>query len=349
MPTTAIAAVLVKSASPLEIAEFRLPRSLYFGQVLVQIHFSGVCSSQVHEIDARKGPDRFLPHMLGHEGVGTVHAVGEGVSQVVEGDTVVLHWRSGLGLLAAPPSYSWKEGALNAGHVTTFNSWAVVSENRVTTIPESIDLRIAPLLGCALTTGFGAVSNDARVKIGQSAVVFGAGGVGMAVIQALRMAGAFPIVAVDIHELKLTHALSLGATHAILMSDMESFINSFSNIIDENGAEVLFETTGIRTVIELAYKLTAPRGSLILIGVPEPGDPASLTTLDLHFGKIITGSHGGSTDPSTDIPRLVRLIEAGLLEFSKYPITFTPFEDINVALDNLRSGVPGRQIVKFTH
>ncbi|MDE3076602.1 MAG: alcohol dehydrogenase catalytic domain-containing protein, partial [Chloroflexota bacterium] len=177
------AAILVQQHEPLRVAEVKLPDELAYGQVLVRVHYSTICGSQLGEIDGVKGPDRFLPHLLGHEGSGVVESVGPGVGLVHVGERVVLHWMKAAGVEASNPAYYWDGRAVNAGCVTTFNEWAVVSENRLTPIPDSLDLDLAPLFGCAVTTGFGVLMNDAQLKIGESVLVFGAGGVGLNVIQ----------------------------------------------------------------------------------------------------------------------------------------------------------------------
>ena len=185
------AAILVESKQPLIIDDIALPESIDFGQVLVEVHYSGICGAQINEIDAVKGPDAFLPHLLGHEGSGVVKEVGLGVSTVKTGDRVVLHWRPSAGIQSPTPKYNWNGKELNAGWVTTFNEQAIVSENRLTVIPDDFDMKIAPLFGCAVTTAFGVVNNDALVKVGQSVLVFGIGGVGINIVQAARMLG-FP-------------------------------------------------------------------------------------------------------------------------------------------------------------
>src|SRR5215472_14451009 len=212
---TARAAILAESRAPLVVDNIELPSSLDVGQVLVKVLYTSICGAQLNEIAAAKGPDRFLPHLLGHEASAEVIAAGPGVTTVVPGDTVVLHWRPGLGIQSRTPAYRWRGAALNAGLVTTFNEYAVVSENRMTVIPPDYDLRAAPLLGCAATTALGVINNDAQVKIGESVAVFGVGGVGLNVVQFARLAGADPIVAVDLIDHKLERARRLGATHAV--------------------------------------------------------------------------------------------------------------------------------------
>ena len=144
------AAILVESNKPLVVANIELPNDLLHGQVLVKVVYSGICGAQINEIEAAKGPDKFLPHLLGHEGSGMVLDVGPGVTSVKQGDHVVMHWRPSQGIQSETPKYSWKDNLVNAGWVTTFNEFAVLSENRLTVIPKEFDLKLAPLLGCAV-------------------------------------------------------------------------------------------------------------------------------------------------------------------------------------------------------
>ena len=211
---TAKAAILAESRKPLVVDEIALPDELGVGQVLVKVLYTTICGAQINEIDAVKGPDKFLPHLLGHEASATVVETGLGVVNVKPGDTVVLHWRPSLGIQCPPPAYSWRGNKLNAGWVTTFNDYAVVSENRMTVIPSDFDLKVAPLFGCAVTTAAGVICNDAKVKIGESVVVFGAGGVGVPIVQFAALAGANPVIAVDKVAEKLAMAKARGATHS---------------------------------------------------------------------------------------------------------------------------------------
>ena len=141
------AAILVKNKFPLLVTDIDLPSNLDFGQILVKILYSSICGAQINEIDCIKGKDKFLPHLLGHEGSGIVLDIGKGVKNVKVGDHVVLHWRKGEGIQSEPPKYLWKGKTVNAGWVTTFNDHAIVSENRLTKIPKNFNLRLAPLFG----------------------------------------------------------------------------------------------------------------------------------------------------------------------------------------------------------
>ena len=210
-------------------------------------------------------------------------------------------------LQADPPTYDWNGRSVNAGWVTTFNNQAVVSENRLTPIANDVDLKLAPLFGCAVTTAIGVVNNDAQVKIGQSVVVFGVGGVGLNIVQAASLVSAYPIVAIDIIDRKLAMAKRFGATHTLNSSTVEKSAVKIQQVVGSSGADVVVDTTGNTRVIEQAYELTHPDGKTILVGVPTKGDLISIYSLPLHFKKSLTGSHGGGSEPDIDIPRYNRL------------------------------------------
>mgnify|MGYP001345454017 CR=1 FL=1 len=341
------AAVLTKSKKPLEICDIDLPENLDFGQVLVKIFFSGICGAQINEIDAVKGPDKFLPHLLGHEASGQVIKIGPGVKTVNEGDHVVLHWRPSQGIESSTPIYSWKGKKVNAGWVTTFNEKAVTSENRLTKIPKYFDLRLAPLFGCAVTTAFGVVNNDANIKVGESLIIFGLGGVGLNIVQAASMVSAYPIIGIDIQDNKIEMAKKFGLTYGFNSSkdNIEKVIN---DLLKEKGADVVIETTGSSGVIELAYNLTSSRGKTILVGVPKKGENISIYSLPLHFNKVLKGSEGGSSKPHIDIPRLIKLMKAKKLTLDNIITNEFSLDEINDALDLFRTGKAGRILINMT-
>ena len=340
------AAILTENKKPLIIDEVECPKELKYGQVLVDVHFSGICGAQINEIDAVKGPDKFLPHLLGHEGSGEVVAIGEGVSTVKEGDHVVLHWRPSKGIQSPTPTYLWNGREVNAGWVTTFNETAVISENRLTVIPKEFDMKLAPLFGCAITTAFGVVNNDAQVKVGQSVVVYGLGGVGLNIVQAASMVSAHPIVGIDIKQNKIEMAKKMGLTHGFL-SGSNNFENNIKKILGSQGADVIIETTGNPKVIEQAYDLTSSEGKTILVGVPKKGQNISIYSLPLHFNKILTGSEGGSSIPDLEIPRYLKLMEAKKMTLDGLITHEFPLDEVNEAIDLFRSGEAGRIILNL--
>ena len=340
------AAILVENKQPLAIADIDLPDHLDVGQVLVKLEYSGICGAQINEIDAVKGKDNFLPHLLGHEGSGIVMDIGPGVSTVKVGDHVVLHWRPSSGIQSAPPKYNWEGKEVNAGWVTTFNEQAIISENRLTVIPEDYDMREAPLFGCAVTTAFGVINNDAKVSVGQSVVIFGIGGVGLNIAQAASMVSAYPIIGIDLHQQKLDMGKKFGLTHELLAGSND--LNGDIRSIIGDLADVVIETTGNSRVIEQAYNLTHPDGKTILVGVPKKGDNISIYSLPLHFNKVLTGSHGGDAVPDVEIPRLMRLIEAEKMSLDGLITHEFILDDINDAIELFRSGEAGRILINMT-
>ncbi len=339
------AAILVELNQPLVVADIELPKELCFGQVLVKVHYSGICGAQINEIEGAKGPDKFLPHLLGHEGSATVLDVGPGVKTVKKDDHVVMHWRPSSGLQSETPSYRWNGRELNAGWVTTFNNYAVVSENRLTPIPKDFDLKLAPLFGCAVTTAMGVINNDARVKIGQSVVIFGVGGVGLNIAQAASMVSAHPIVAVDLSDSKLEMARKFGVTDVLNANTASNLATQILEIVGERGADVVVDTTGNSRVIEQAYELTHPDGKTILVGVPSKGDNISIYSLPLHFKKVLTGSHGGSSEPHLEIPRYIRLCRTGRMQLDGLITHEFSLDQINEAIEVVSNREAGRVLV----
>lgn len=340
------AAILEKTNQPLVIDWVSLPEKLEVGQVLVKIYHSGICGSQLGEINAVKGEDKFLPHLLGHEGAGVVELIGPGVTHVNTSDKVVLHWRRSQGIECKPPCYGWRGRPLNAGLITTFSEYAIVSENRLTRIDDCFDMKIATLFGCAVTTGFGVVERDAKINFGESVVVFGAGGVGLNIIKGAELRSAYPIIAVDLHDSRLRLAKELGATHLInaTTTDAAEAITE----IEREGVDVFIDNTGLSEIIELGYRLTHKRGRVILVGVPRIGDAVSVYTLPLHFGKVINGSHGGSAVPHIDIPRYLKLHKNSNLQLEKLITEEYHLEEINTALSRMQDGsLTGRCLISM--
>jgi len=344
---TTEAAILVASKEELILDEIRLPERLSSGQVLVEIITSGICGAQINEIDAVKGPDLFLPHLLGHEGYARVLEVGDNVSTVKEGDEVVMHWRLGSGLQANPASYSWMGKQLNAGWVTTFNRHAVVSENRVTQINGSgLSAELIPLFGCALTTSLGVLENEARVTNSDHLLILGAGGVGLTLLKIAKFMRVKEITVIDLSLDKLEAARRLGATTVIQFKNKAQVLEECSSILTSKPS-IAIDTTGSPPAIEVCYESTASEARIILVGVPRIGSKVSIYTLPLHFGKQISGSKGGGSKPQTDIPKLVDLLKRKSLDFSDFPTELHHFSELNKAISNLRNGSVGRMVISF--
>lgn len=346
------AAILTELNSLLVIDELEIP-VLDVGQVLIRVYTSGICGAQLGEISGAKGPDPWLPHLLGHEGGGVVLEVGPGVTTVKTGDHVVMHWRKGAGIEAKPPRYNWPkyiDGHLltvGGGWVTTFNDHAVVSENRLTPIPKDIPFEVAALMGCAVTTALGLVNNEAKVKIGESVLVAGCGGVGLNVIQAALLAGANPVIGVDHCGDACARASMAGA--ALSLGENDNIEVEVRKLVGIKGVDVFVDCTGDCRMIALGYELIKPQGGrLILVGQPQHGDGLNLPYFRNHYcGKTVMDSQGGLTDPTADIPRYLGLYKAGRLPLEQFITHRFPLDQVNEALDVVRSGQAGRVILEM--
>ena len=350
------AAILAVQREPLVIDSVQLPRDLSPGQVLVKVHYTSVCGSQVAMIDGKRGEDPYLPHLLGHEGSGTVEVVGPGVRTVAEGDHVVLHCGIGEGIESETPNYRWRGKHLNAGWVTTFNQYAVVSENRLTPIPADFDLSLAPLFGCAVLTGLGAISklvsiptlSGAGIEPGSSVVILGAGGVGLNLIQGAALVSAHPIVAVDLSDEKLHLARQLGATHCVNANGC-NLSREIPRIVGDALADVVIDSTGNVEMLEMAYQLTCTDGVTMLISGPKVGYNVSLNPGPLHFGRTVTGFQViTESRPHHQIPRYIKLANAGRLKLKDLITDAASLDNINTVVEKMRSGdLTGRCIIEL--
>ena len=342
------AAILYKSNSELVIDEITLPEKLLKGQVLVELITSGICGAQINEIDAVKGPDKFLPHLLGHEGYAQVLEIGEGVSTVEAGDFIVMHWRPGSGIEAETAKYKWQDCDLNSGWVTTFNRHSVVSENRVTRIePKKLSKEIIPLLGCALTTALGVLKNEANINSSDHLLIFGAGGVGLTLIKVAKYLGVNNIIIVDTNTEKINKAIEIGANKGFIFTDKQQVLAELRSIYKMNSPTVAIDTSGQPSAIEICYEVSDKNARVILVGVPKIGSNVNIYTLPLHLGKSIKGSKGGDSNPAVDIPLLSNLISSNKLNFSDFPTSIYKFENLNQSIFDLRSGIVGRIIIDF--
>ena len=198
------AAILEKLNSPLKIDYISFDGKLLKGQILVKILYSGICGSQLGEIQGIKGKDNYLPHLMGHEGIGEVLDINQKVKKVKKGDYVLLHWMPSRGINSPVPSYEWKNKKVNAGNLTTFNTLAVVSENKLTKISkkQSQNKKVL-LLGCTASTAIGSAKKLTKINLKDYVAVSGCGSIGLNIIQYAKYIGVKHIVAVDINDSKL--------------------------------------------------------------------------------------------------------------------------------------------------
>ncbi len=341
------AAVLYKLNEPLRLVTLGIP-ALGPGQALVEVAYSGVCHSQLLEVRGKRGPDRFLPHTLGHEGSGIVVEIGPGVTKVKPGDRVVLSWIKGDGAEAGGTVYQGPEGPVNSGAISTFMRHTVTSENRVTHIPDAMPLREAALLGCAIPTGAGIVLNTAEVRPGSSVAVFGIGGIGLSAVLASSLMKAAVIIAVDLFDHKLDQARQVGATH-LINARRQDPLAAILEITGRQGVDYAIEAAGQRTTMETAFQAVRNGGGLcVLAGNLPQGELIALNPFDLIKGKRIVGTWGGESRPDRDIPLYANLYLSGRLKLEPLITQSNRLEEVNRALDDLESGKVGRGLIAMT-
>jgi S-(hydroxymethyl)glutathione dehydrogenase/alcohol dehydrogenase len=343
--TTTEAAILVELGQPVVVDTLDVPPPGP-GQVMVDLAFSGVCHTQLLEVRGRRGPDRYLPHLLGHEGSGWVRAVGDGVTRVKTGDAVILSWMKAAGGERFGTQYQWSDRAVNAGPVTTFGRAALVSENRLTLVPAGLGMPEAALLGCAVATGLGAVINVAQVRPGQSVVVFGVGGIGLSAIAGAALAGATPVIAVDVQPAKLEIARAMGATDTVLAS-AEGPLAALRERL-AGGADVAIEASGRTSVMADALaSVRAQGGTAVVVGNAPFGDVLQVDPRELNQGKRLLGTWGGDNVPERDFPRYARLITGGRLRLDPLIGRRYSLAQVNEALDDLEGGRVARPMLEL--
>ncbi|MFF7973007.1 zinc-binding dehydrogenase [Streptomyces sp. NPDC007905] len=356
------AAVLPAIGAPLEITDIDLPDPGP-GQVRVRLAAAGVCHS---DLSLSNGTMRVpVPAVLGHEGAGTVVAVGEGVTHVAPGAPVVLNWAPSCGgCHACALGEVWLcANALNGAadvhartadgtdlhpglNVAAFAEETVVSASCVLPLPEGIPLTDAALLGCAVLTGYGAVHHSARVRPDETVAVFGVGGVGLATLQSARIAGASRIIAVDVSPEKEELARAAGATDYVLASDTTP--REIRALTDKQGVDVSVECVGRAVTIRAAWDSTRRGGRTTVVGIGGKEQEVTFNALELfHWGRTLSGCVYGNTDPARDLPVLAEHVREGRLDLSALVTERIALEGIPAAFDNMIAGKGGRALVVF--
>jgi len=340
------AAILVELGRDLVVDDIEIPR-LKPGQALVEISYSGVCHTQLLERDGYRGEDAYLPHCLGHEGSGVVIAVSPGVAKVKVGQRVILSWMKGSGANVPGTVYRWKDSTVNAGGITTFSRHAVISENRLTAMPDDLSMRDAALLGCAVATGLGSVFNTARPKPGQSLAVFGTGGIGLFAVAGAATAGCSPVVAIDVLSEKLRIAREMGASHTIDASVTEPVAELKS--LCGGRLDVAIESSGSTEAMTQALRAVRSQGGVaVIVGNARHGQSLHLDPAELNQGKQLRGTWGGDNNPDIDFFRYARLVTSGKIDLARLGTPTYPLSRINEALDDLKTGKVVRPLIDMS-
>ena len=337
------AAILEKNNSELVIRDIFFKDVLKRGQIFIKLKYSGICGKQIDEIKGIGGRDPYIPHLLGHEGSGVVLKVGPGVKKVKKRDKVILHWIKSNGIQSETPKYFSKSNVINAGSVTTFNEYAVVSENRVTKIPNGYSLKKSCLFGCVATTALGLVNHELNLKREDVLLVVGVGGLGQIIVQAAKNFKINKIIAVDLNNLALKKAKKLGADKIVNIKRGKDFKKLKNLRINKSVV-----TTGNISAIEKTVKLTSLPGICFVMGVPKKQELIKINAWNIMHDQTIKGSLGGNTFPKKDIPKFIDLDKKGKINLNKVIFKTIKFNEINKGLKMFKSSkTTGRILIKF--
>jgi Zn-dependent alcohol dehydrogenase len=366
--TTVLAVVLPETGARLEVTEVELAPPGP-GEVLVRLHASGVCHSDLNAIDGT-APTR-CPVVLGHEGAGVVEQAGPGVA-LRPGQPVALSWipwcgrceecLRGLahlcrtawgamghgGLLDGTPRLSRQgEPVYHYSLLSTFAERAVVAERSCVPVDADVPLEVAALVGCAVATGVGAVWNTAGVRPGERVAVLGCGGVGLSAILGAVAAGAAPVLAVDVSPEKLEAALALGATDAVRWAGDPEATAEAVRAASGGGVDYAVEASGRPEVAEAAFLSTRARGAAVLVGIPRADAELRLPALSVpRMERRVLGSAYGSTQPARDFPTILGLYRSGRLPLDRLISHRLPLEEVEAAFALLRSGGARRVLLE---
>ncbi|MEP5639638.1 MAG: S-(hydroxymethyl)glutathione dehydrogenase/class III alcohol dehydrogenase [Roseibium sp.] len=366
------AAIAVAAGKPLEVTTVNLEGPRAF-EVLVEVKATGICHTDEFTLSGAD-PEGLFPAILGHEGAGVVVEVGKGVTSLKPGDHVIplytpecrsceyclnpktnlcqaIRSTQGQGLMPDGSSrFTTLDGdpILHYMGTSTFANYTVVPEIALAKINPNAPFDKVCYIGCGVTTGIGAVINTAKVEIGSRAIVFGLGGIGLNVIQGLRLAGADQIVGVDLNDAKKPMAERFGMTDFVNPSEVDGDLVAYLVNLTKGGGDYTFDATGnvnvMRTALESAHK---GWGESIIIGVAAAGAEISTRPFQLVTGRSWKGTAFGGARGRTDVPKIVDWYMDGKIEIDPMITHTMPLEDINKGFDLMHAGESIRSVVLY--
>jgi len=338
MSTKIFRAAILNDIKKIKFHDFLVPSKLREDQVLVKINYTGICGSQIMEFLGHRGKDNFLPHAFGHEAVGRVIAIGKKVKKVFPKDEVILSWIKGKGLdYGGFKLANVKNQKINFGPISTFSSFAIVSENRVFLKPKEMSKIEAVLYGCATPTGAGIVIKQLKeIKKNHKVCLIGVGGVGMAALLALiKKKPQIFVIEKNKNKQKFLKKFNVN-----ILNDKE--LNAYNNSFD-----FCIETSGTTNMIEQGFDLIKKNGKIVFASHPANLKKIKLNPHDLISGKRIYGSWGGNCNLDIDINKIFKYFDEKNIFSTSAKISFFNLENINQAFNKVISGQINRAIIKF--
>ena len=335
--------LVLEGKKNINIREIIFDGPLKKNQVLVKLSYSGICGKQVEEYNFKMGKDKYIPHLLGHEGSGVVLDVAKNVKHLKKNDHVVLHWmqnRDGKNADTAIYRYKNKQKSINSGRITTFSEYSVVSSNRLTKISKDEDFKIAALMGCCLTTGIGTVINQSKVKKKEKILVVGAGGVGLSIIVGLKIINNQNITVADIKYSNLKKARKFAKIKTL---------NTLNKKIKKKEYDHIFITTGEKKAIKFAISVSIPPSNIYFVGVPSPKTFIKFSALDIHRKKNFFGSTGGEIEPHRDIQKYLNYYKKNKKLFNKIILSVSKLSQVPKIINKMAQGKinHGRNLIKY--
>lgn len=354
------AAVLYGVNQPLVIEDIEIDEP-QANEVLVKTSASGVCHSDLHFMEGKYPYP--LPAVLGHESAGVVEKIGSAVTRVKPGDRVVVAFIASCGIcdncVTGKPHLCNNTGALGRmgriklkgqpmlqfANMSAFAEKQLVHENACVHVPDAVPMEVAALVGCAVMTGVGAVTNTAKIPVGSTVAVVGAGGVGLNIIQGAKLAGASRIIAVDLLENKLAAAREFGATDVVDASSGDA-VQQVQQLTG-GGVDYAFEAIGLAKTAEQCWAMIKRGGTAVIVGMVPVGAVVSVPGPEFLSEKTIRGSFYGSTRQTYDMPWLMELYRQKRLKIDELISRRYPLEKINEAYEALKNGEVNRSVLTF--
>lgn len=330
-------ALVLKSKNKIDLEKnIKLPK-LLDNKILVKIFYSGLCRSQIMEIEQKRGKDKYLPHLLGHEATGKVINIGKKVKTLKVGDRVVLSWINSKGLNSGGIKFLYKNKLINAGPVSTFSNYSIVSENKCTKVHRNFPKDTGVVFGCAALTGMGMVLNEVNLKKSDDVLLIGFGGIGFFIYAAILSKKVNNLYILENNKEKKKFLKKLKFNH---------IISEYNYLKKKNKKfDYCFDATGSAKAIEYGFDLLKNKGTLIFASHPPKNQKIRLDPFELIKGKKIIGSWGGKSNPNRDIVKFYNILKK--LNFMKYLKTKTyKLHQIRKAIIDLKKGKVLRPIIK---